>query len=1367
MSVKQIVFLIFFGWVSYSVFAQYPNERPVFRKLDEKLGLSNSNVLCFLRDRDGLMWFGTAYGLFRYDGTRIKSFYHTKDSTSISHNSISKIFQGPENKLWIKNVNGTYDIYDPASERFARGLDTFTSSYPLASDSVGMIYTDRQGNFWFTHPTRGLTFWDADLARSRVYSAYDRDHPLHSDRVAFLTEDREGKFWILYQDGVVEIRSSRDFRIEHRIKIPRQANAPLANFEMLLDTDGDAWIFDPDRDSGLFWVQKSNLQISKNSTGEGVYRLNNNMVKTIVEAKPGQIWLGTDHGGINIIEKSSQKITYLIDDPVQGTNENPKVVYALFKDPEDIIWVGTHKQGIAYYHQGLLRFAHIQKVFDNPNSLPFNDVNAFAEDSLGNLFIGTNGGGLYYYEKDKNSYQHFVHDPDDPESLTGDIIVDLIIDHSGILWIGTYLNGLGSFDGKRFTNFPFRATQSNGIPGPSIWKLYEDRHHNLWIGTLRSGMAMLDPDRKRFTHYQVGREPFFIHNQYITSFEEDQEGNLWIGGGSGINVINTQTLSTQLFTEDQDFGLADGYINELYRDGLGVMWLATARGLHYFDTRDSTFVHFGEEDGLPSDFLIDMLEDQRGNLWISTQKGLSYAQIDRNGDRFKISFQNFDQKDGLQALLFNKNSAYKTREGHFIFGGPNGYNIFRSENFAFDQNNPRVVFTDLQVFNEEIQVGATLKNRTLLKESLIQTPNLVLRHDENIFSIGFSVLNYLTPEKNKYRYKLLGFNSEWIYLDDDQAKVTFTNLDPGNYTLVVQPGTVLEGWSDREYSLQISILAPFWKTPLAYLVYLLILIVLAWYFRNQWMTRQREKFASEQAILETKRMQELDRMKTKFFTNISHEFRTPLSLILTPAEHLISQEQNPKIRSQYQLIQRNARRLLKLINQLLDVKNIEKGALSLYPSEGDVVMFVKNCLEDFRELSDDQNIRLDFDYSVESQQAIFDSEKLEKILFNLLSNAFKFTPVGGAIQVTLDLQVQSEEMGQLKLIVKDTGSGIRQEDLPRVFDRYFTTEGHTEKLNQGSGIGLSLAQDFARLMGGELGVDSQWGQGACFTLVIPVTLVEVNFPKSLSVSIQDPLTKGKELILIAEDHEDFRNYLRDCLSDQYEILLAPNGEAAWELVEKQLPDLIISDLMMPGMNGNELCAKVKSDIRTSHIPVILLTAKKSEENLIRGLDSGCSLYLTKPFNLEVLQLSIKNLIKMRGEVQEKNRKKIEFAASEVEVESLDDRLIQKAVQLVEKHLENPELTVEFLSRELGMSRVHLYKKLHSLTGKTPVEFIRLIRVQRAAQLLEKSQMNVSEVAFQVGYSNPRYFSKHFKEEYGMMPSEYVTINQKKTKTHHS
>ncbi|WP_332910422.1 ligand-binding sensor domain-containing protein [Algoriphagus boritolerans] len=511
-----------------------------------------------------MMWFGTAYGLYRYDGTRIKAFFNSKDSTSISHNTASKLYIGPDDHLWVKNVNGLFDVFDSDTEKFSRGSARFFKKYNLASEAIGMLMKDRQGRFWFTHPNEGISIYDSKTHKTQYLKTGNAGGNLASNKIAAIAESPDGMIWSVNHSGTIELIDPNRLIVTKSLELPKAKIPASANYELVLDSDGDAWIFDPERDLGVFWIDGLSNEIWVNRKEEGIFRLNNDMVKAVVEAINGQIWLGTDHGGINIINKKTKEIRFFDNENGLEANLPHSVVYALYKDFEGIIWIGTHKKGVSYYHQGLLRFSHVRRNFSEPQSLPFNDVNAFVEDSLGNLYIGTNGGGLIYHDRKSNNYTQYRHDPNDLNSVTGDVIVDLLLDHEGVLWIGTYLNGLGKFDGKTFTNFPYHQGESNGIPGPNIWKLFEDSKNRIWIGTLRSGMAMLEPDRKTFHNYPAGSQPFTPHNQYITAFAEDRAGNLWIGGGSGLNVINFEKKTTAFYSESSGNGLKESNITDIF-----------------------------------------------------------------------------------------------------------------------------------------------------------------------------------------------------------------------------------------------------------------------------------------------------------------------------------------------------------------------------------------------------------------------------------------------------------------------------------------------------------------------------------------------------------------------------------------------------------------------------------------------------------------------------------------------------------------------------------------------------------------------------------------------------------------------------------
>jgi signal transduction histidine kinase/DNA-binding response OmpR family regulator len=678
-----------------------------------------------------------------------------------------------------------------------------------------------------------------------------------------------------------------------------------------------------------------------------------------------------------------------------------------------------------------------------------------------------------------------------------------------------------------------------------------------------------------------------------------------------------------------------------------------------------------------------------------------------------------------------------------------------------------------------VGIGEVVDGVVVLDKSITEASEIVLPPNKNFFSIKISALNYFNPEHDRYVYKLEGLSSEWLPVDSKSHEIVFNTLNPGSYNLRVKVVNSDGVWSDNEAALSVIIQPPFWKTNTAFVLYGLLLLCVLYFTRRSIQQREKLKFAFEQERQEAHRVHQLDMMKVKFFTNVSHEFRTPLTLILTPIDRLIKKASDPDQISHFQLIQRNAKRLLNLVNQLLDFKKLEVHEIKFNPSEGDIIAFIKETAMSFSDLSEKNNVRLEFHTSVEHLETFFDQDKLEKILFNLLSNAFKFTQ-GGVVTVKLEL-VGEGNVKWLQIEVADTGIGIPADKLDRIFDPFFQTDLPRSIVNVGSGIGLSITKEFVRILGGRITVTSEVGKGSCFKVVIPindiiaheqvaksdvVTLVpgaekvpELSTGTNGAMELQNGKHRNKTLLLV-EDNDDFRFYLKDNLKYLYSISEAKNGAEGWDQVLSLQPDIIVSDIMMPEMSGIELCEKIKSDERVSHIPVILLTARSSEEQRLQGFKAGADDYITKPFNFEVLEARISNLLRQREKFQKNFRKTLEVKSSELQITPLDVKFIENAVKCVEQHVSSPDFSVEDLGRELGISRAYVFKKILALTGKTPLEFIRSIRLQHAAQLLEKSQLSVREIAYKVGFNNPKYFTKYFKEQFHVLPSDYVSSKKK-------
>jgi signal transduction histidine kinase/ligand-binding sensor domain-containing protein/DNA-binding response OmpR family regulator len=1353
-----------------------------FSLLDLNSGLSSNQVKCVLKDSRGYVWVGTAAGLNRYDGYRCKVFrYHSNDPTSLSNNDVLQLREGPAGKIWVKTSQGIC-VYDPDTEQFIRKQARLLRQMGLPADArVEDILQEKSGNFWFVLQGKGLARYNPHTHRSVLLQhSLAEKGGLSTNTISAIGQTTHGDIWLVHRNGLLEKLNPQTLKIEERIEaIYRTNSQQQLDYALTVDSDNDLWLYLREKEGGVFFYDYRLKTLQHFLKTSPRLPLSSNLTRGIVEGEKGKIWIGADHGGINVLDKRTwavQAIRY------NGEVENGLAhnsINTLYKDNESIVWVGTFKKGVNYYHKNIIRFPSAKHLGTVPESLPYEDINTFAEDDKGNLWLGTNGGGLLYLDRGTGVYTRYRHNPQDATSLAADVVVNLLIDKNKQLWVGTYLGGLDRFNGKAFVHYKNQPGNPATISDNSIWELYEDRRGNLWIGTLRGGLEMLDPARKKFTHSSLKGGQYPVHCDYISSIAEDRHGNLWVAGGYGIDIFHPETGKSSLLLHDPSNpqSLVSNQITAIFKDSRHNMWVGTTEGLDLYQEKTGAFLHFSPESGVPNSAISALAEDRHGNLWVSTQNGvfqMERQKLAQGGAPY--AFRTFDELDGLQGKSFNERAGLRLKSGEVVFGGPNGFNLFHPDRIEKNAVAPQVVFTDFQLFNKSLVPRQPVNGRVILPKTMADTRQITLEHDENAFSIEFAALNYIHPEKNRYRYKLEGFDHEWHTVDSDNRKISYTNLDPGQYTFTVLAANNDGVWNQQGASLQLEVLAPFWQTPLAYAGYVLLAVAALVGVRRQDLRKAHSRFVLEQERREAQQLHELDRLKIKFFTNVSHEFRTPLTLILAPLEKLLGAKPDPAQQQQFLMIQKNARRLLHMVNQLLDFKKMGVEEMQLSLTEGNVVAFVEETVQSFLELSDKKEISLTFQSGVDSLYVAFDHDKLEKVLLNLLSNAFKFTPAQGRIEVVLQCQEQkslAEGFKMLEIQVRDTGIGIAKENQTRIFERFFRDAVPEGMMNQGSGIGLALASEFVHLHGGFLSVESAPGQGSCFTVSLPVK--ELNPPAAspeeqmqqasslapapehspVEIGPQETIVGQKPLVLVVEDNDDFRFYLKDNLQGHYQVVEARNGKEGWQKALALLPALIVSDVMMPELNGVDFCKKIKQDPRTSHIPFVLLTAHASEEKHLTGLHVGANDYLTKPFNFELLLSRIKNLITQREQLQKVLEKKISVQTSQEKIVSLDDKLIQKAIKYVEENLSNTDLTVEEMSRELGVSRVHLYKKMVAITGQSPVEFIRKIRLQHAAQLLGKSQLTVAEVAYKVGFNNRKYFTKYFKEEYQMLPSVYA------------
>lgn len=1321
------------------------------------------------------MWFGTASGLNRYDGYTFKVFRHKEnDSTSLNDDLIVKIQEGPHNKFWIDTRYGQC-IFDPVSEKAMDNTMAYCRQLSIPAAAVTDIVKDKQGCYWFAQNGQGITRYNP--AAHTVKRFQRQPVKAATPDVADMVADNAGTIWVMYSDGLLEgYNTAAGKMIFSRQGIFHKTDA--FRYRLFADATNDLWIYTDGYPQGAWCYNTGTGKLVHYHRDARLTRLNNNLVTGIQQDNNGMIWIITDHGGVNLLNKQTGTIWYLENKPEDIKSISQNSINAIYRDNTGIIWLGTYKKGINYYHENIIKFPVYRHLLTDARSLPFDDVNRFVEDDKGNLWIGTNGGGLIYFDRSTGNYRIFKHDPNNANSISNDVIVSLCIDHNKKLWIGSYYGGLDCYDGRQFIHYKHDPGDAASISDNSIWEIYEDAQQQLWIGTLSGGLNRYHPDINGFQAYRKG--PGSVNSDYMAALAEDLDGNLWIGTESGISVLNKSTGKFTYYKHDSKdrHSLSNNNVTALLKDSRGNMWVATRDGLNVFDKAANAFRHFSQADGLPENNILTLLEDNAHTLWVGTTNGISrgWVQKDANGV-FQARFRNYDERDGLQGREFNENAALKTKRGELIFGGANGFNIINPEAIAHNTIVPEVVLTGLRVFDKSPQPGEMINNRVLLKTAISEVKEITLKYHENIFSLEFAALNYSNPEKNQYAYKLEGFNKDWLTTDGTRRTVTYTNLDPGKYIFHVKASNGDGVWNEQGTALAITILPPFWKTIPAFIIYALLVAAILFAARRLTIQRAHMRFQLAQQKKEAERIHELDLLKLKFFTNVSHEFRTPLSLILAPVEKMLKHNQEPEQKKQYQLIYRNARRLLALVNQLLDFRKLEMQELRLYPSHGDIVSFVKEISLSFTDMAGARHIQFGFSKEIDTLQISFDPDKLERILFNLLSNAFKFTPEHGTIQVMVGMQSGNSDSRQANYVsikVKDSGIGIPPEDQERIFERFFQHDVPGSILNQGSGIGLAISKEFVRLHQGTITVESEPGTGTCFTVLLPVQ-VPVTEPVTAvreemlaEATAEDPVDqpgkspRKKPVILIVDDNEDIRFYLKDNLRRNYTVLEAVHGAEGWEKTKKHQPDLVVSDVMMPVMDGMELCRTIKHDKQTSHIAVILLTARSAAEPKLEAFQAGANDYVTKPFSFEMLQSRIRNLLAQQEAMRKLFQKQVEVNPSEISITSVDEQFIRQSIETVEKNISNPEFSVEDLSRALHMSRVALYKKLLALTGKSPLDFIKTIRLKRAAQLLEKSQFTIAEIAYEVGFNNPKYFARTFKKEFGLLPSEYAVQKGKKS-----
>jgi len=1340
-----------------------------FTSLTSKDGLLSNSVNAILKDRYGLMWIATDDGLNKFDGTNFTVYRNQAgDTTTLRANEILALYEDKAGNLWVGTSGGAVSLYDRMHDKFIHfpadgGRDGFLSNAVVRS-----ICSDYEGKIWMAQFGAPYVLDPATGHISKMdLTPYDHGGPgILSLYCVF--EDSRRRMWIGTDKGLfLYSRGTRSF------KQYSQDNADSSSLlndhvrTLAEDREGHLWV---GTEGGLCMMRPDEKGfISGGKINGGDMVLNGGGINAITVDKDGMLWMATMEGVHVLDPHSGRSLAYL---PEEGNSHSltSRSIRSLYIDNEGIYWFGTYRGGINKYDKNLNLFNVKLSAAFYDNGAQTSVVTSFQQRADGNMWLGTDGGGLYIFDRKTGKIR-----PDnislDGKPAGGLSIQALKKTGSGALYIGTLTKGLIIQDPVSGKTQHLKMGPGRGdLNANDIYCIGEDSKGQVWVGTNGAGVDVLKNNKVIVRYTPAPKAPGDVllpANGYIRAIEEDRQGNMWIGThGGGVAVYHPSTGKFTVYDQSNS-NLPNDKIYSLLLDSRGLMWLGTyGGGLSMFDNRTGQFTNFTEKDGLQNATIYQVVEDAWGRIWVSTNTGLSSLDVSTK------AFRNFASYNGIQNNNFVHGSGLRATDGELFFGGLQGFNYFNPAALTTNRNVPAVLLTNLQIANKSVVAG----NESPIKEHISVASEVRLSYKQN-FALSFVALNYTLPRQNHYAYKLEGFDKDWNYVGAMNTAY-YTNLDPGAYVFRVKASNNDGVWSATDTSIRIYVKPPFWRTTYAYVLYVLAAGGLLLYSRHRGLSRLRKKFALEQERQEARRIQELDKLKLKFLTNLSHEFRTPISLIMGPVDQMLSEGYGQPLQDKLQMVKRNARRLLNLVNQLLDFRKMEEHELRLNLEKGEFVSFVKDVCHSFTDLSERKHIRFIFESSLDSMYVLFDRDKIERILFNLLSNAFKFTLEGGKIMLALD-ELEGEGDADTRWIsikVTDTGIGIPQDKKERIFERFFQHASAAAILNQGSGIGLSITKEFVKIHGGVIEVESQPGKGSDFMIRLPLTRAVADAPEEEDITVsegEDPESSGGETagapvmvnaigmptILLVEDNEDFRFYLKDNLRKKYKVLEAANGKEGWQKALSGHPQLIVSDISMPYMDGIALTRKLKVDKRTSHIPVILLTALVEEEQQLKGLGTGANDYITKPFNVDVLHARVRNLLTLRNTLQTTYTRQIRVLTPEIAIESEDEKLLNKVVTYLEKNLNNPGLSVESLSKEVGMSRSSLYGRLLELTGETPVEYIRSFKLGKAKVLLEKSSLTIAEIAYEAGFSTPNYFTRAFKAKYNILPSEYVSTKK--------
>jgi len=1336
--------LVFFFFIfPYLLYSQPDKLLKNFLTVDN--GLSHNEVTSIVQDNDGFIWIGTRGGLNRYDGYDFKIFNQVPgESNSLVNPSVESLFVDSKGNIWIGTKSGGVSKFIPDEGKFENIVADYRhQNNLLVENRIISFFEDDEGKIWMGTWSNGFIIYDEQAATSKKY--------LPNQAITCFAQTQDKRIWVgTATRGLLEYIKETD------TLIPRTGNT------------GGVQKIKEDRKRNVLWIAGSGLV--KYDLRNGKFTNYEQSTYSMLLDRNGDIWLGSWGSGLSYFSpeaESFQKVS-LYPETFISQNKDYDAILDIFQDKDGNIWMGTNGGGVCLLTPKL----GFRSVGYNPEpnkGLVNTRVMSVVDDDHGNLWIGTIGSGLIWSPDRENYYPVPCEKNTRPDFL---VIKDIYQDNEFRIWVGTNTGTtyILDFSDKLPELIPAQEVY-DGFPSFGQGVSFLDLGNEFWYGTLDNGLLVLDKN----DNYKVKRsytkdDPATgnLNSNRISAQLKDSKERIWLGTYNGLHVFNRADSTIQVASNHYAFegAFTGNIITSMVEDQFGNIWIGTPNGLNQLtETSEGAFKvnYFTEEDELASNFIKGISYDLNGNIWVSTSSSISMYDVQNE------TFVNFKESDGIRGKNFTEASVFRNRKGELFFGGDEGLTYFQPEEIQPELICNKPIFTDLKILGEHVNINERLGASIILKESVTHAPEIEIPYRLNDFEVQFSALDYKSMGGNGYKYMLDDLDKNWKYLGTRRF-VNFNNLHPGEYTLKIKSANSHNVWNEEAAVLSIKVLPPFWMAWYAKVFYILLVLGIVSVIRWNAIRQVRLTNSLEMEKVLHAQDQKMSEMKFQFFTNISHEFRTPLTLILAPLKELLKKREtyqlNDEVTSKIVLIQNNAQRLMKLVNQLLDFRKLESGKMVLSASLTNIEDFVSEICFSFEELAKINAIDFTFHSALAEKRIWCDRDKLEIVLNNLISNAFKYVADSGVVEVSL-----YEEEEELLISVSDNGPGIKSTEIKHIFDRFYRT-GHDEK-NGSTGIGLDLAKRYIELHHGSITVSSEPNVNTEFVVALPKgsehlkpeekvgskpetgkSFLSESKLGNILPTFNKAVSKSDECVLIVEDDPDVNRYLVNLLETHYCIESASNGKEGYEKVLTLNPDLIISDLVMPDMDGYEFCRKIKANENTALIPFIFLTAKNDEQFRLQAIQTGADDVISKPFDPDLLMGKVKNILSNRKKLQKEFSKSIRLEPSDIEITSGDELFIENVISIIENNLQNHQFSSDYLASEMNMSSSSLYRRLKNLTGSSTAEFIRSIRIKRAAQLLADKQKPIAEIAFEVGFNDVKHFRTVFNKQFNCSPSRY-------------